>query len=522
MKKVIIFVIFIVVIVGAALVVDQGLLNKMKKEEEKQEEFTPSKVEGPVREPAVAGAFYPDNEATLSGVIDGFFEKIELPELDKYIRAIMVPHAGYVYSGQVAAYGYKALMDSSTSSEQVKTVILIGNSHREQFDGISVFPKGYYETPLGNVEVDKDLAEKIINSNGKIFYKESAHMEEHSLEVQLPFLQKVLSAKGGPVSGWKIVPIIMGNQPGMVDILINVLKPLIDDNTLFIASSDLSHYPNYEDAKHSDNKIIEAILTGKRENLSSAISQLEKELIPNLQTCACGQASIEVVMGLMEGKNVKLLNSANSGDASGDKSRVVGYATIVFTTNKAENELGLEEQKRLLEIARESLEAYMKEGEMIKIEEDSPVLNKTMGAFVTLKKHDQLRGCIGVFEPQIPLYQVVIETVLSSAFNDHRFTPVAKEELDDLEYEISVLSPLKKVDSWKDIEIGKHGVKIVKGMQSGVFLPQVATENNWDLDTFMSVLCEQKAGLPADCWKNSDVEIYVFTAQVFGEEILEK
>lgn len=514
MKKVLIFVIFIVIVIGAALIIDQGLLNKMKKEESKNEKVNTNEIEGPIREPAVAGTFYPESEGELGSMIDGFFEKVELPELDKYIRGMIVPHAGYIYSGQVAAYGYKALMDSPPAGG-INTVILIGNSHKEYFDGISIFPEGYYKTPLGNIEIDKDLAKKLIDSNDKIFYKESAHSEEHSLEVQLPFLQKVLD-------NFKIVPVIIGNQAGVVDILINALKPIVDDNTLIIASSDLSHYPNYEDAKHSDNEVIDAILTGEKENLSNTISQLEKELIPNLQTCACGQDSIEVVMALMEGKNIKLLNSANSGDASGDMSRVVGYATIVFTIDKSENELGIEEQKRLLEIARQSLETYAEKGEMLKIEEDSPLLNKAMGAFVTLKEHGQLRGCIGVFEPQIPLYQVVAETVLSSAFNDPRFKPVTKDELGELEYEISVLSPLKKVDSWKDIEIGKHGVKIVKGIRSGVFLPQVATENNWDLDTFMSVLCEQKAGLPADCWKDKDLEIYVFTAQVFGEEILEK
>lgn len=505
MKKLIFFVIFIVLILGAVLIIDQKIFMKKERPEKSKIE------EGSTREPVVAGTFYPGNESELSSMIDEFFEKVELPELDKYIRAIIVPHAGYVYSGQVAAYGYKALIGPSASSGPIKTIVLIGNSHKEYFDGISVYEKGYYKTPLGNVAVDADLAKKIIDSNEKIFYKESAHAEEHSLEVQLPFLQKALD-------DFKIVPIIIGNQPGIVDILISALKPLIDDNTLIIASSDLSHYPNYEDAKYSDNKVIEAILTGERENLSNTIFQLEKEVIPNLQTCACGQDSIEAVMDLMKGKNIKLLDSANSGDVSGDMSRVVGYATIVFTTDKAENELGIEEQKRLLEIARESLENYMGEGKIKKFEESSPILNKHMGAFVTLKKHGQLRGCIGVFEPSIPLYQVVAETVISSALNDYRFAPVTKDELSELEYEISVLSSLKKVDSWKDIEIGKHGVQIKRGMRSGVFLPQVATENNWDLDTFMSVLCTQKAGLSADCWKDSETEIYVFTVQVFDEE----
>ena len=296
------------------------------------------------------------------------------------------------------------------------------------------------------------------------------------------------------------------------------MKPLINENVLLIASTDLSHYPKYDDAKYSDGKVIESILAGEREKLREAINKLENEGIENLQTCACGHDAIEVVMGLMEGKKSQLLKYANSGDVSGEKNQVVGYTAIVFTSEKSENELNKEQQKRLLEIAKQSLESYLKEGKILKFEEDDSLLNKPMGAFVTLKEHGELRGCIGVFEPDIPLYQVVAETVISSAINDPRFMPVTKEELPLLEYKISVLSPLKKVDSYKDVEIGKHGVKIVRGSRSGVFLPQVATENNWDRDTFLSILCTQKAGLSADCWKDEDTDLYVFTAQVFDEE----
>lgn len=467
------------------------------------------------REPVAAGTFYPDNEVELNLMIEEFLNKAELPKLNNCIRGLIVPHAGYVYSGQVAAYGYKAI-GLSISSRPIRTVVLIGNSHQEYFDGISVYEKGYFRTPLGDVEIDEGLTKKIIDSNEKITFKESAHINEHSLEVQLPFLQKVLK-------DFRIVPIIMGNDSEeTIDILINALKNLISDNILVVASSDLSHYPKYEDARYSDNKVIDAILTAKKENLRDTVSQLEKENIYNLQTCACGQGSIEVIMGLFGDKNIKLLKYANSGDTAGDKSQVVGYAAIVFmdSISSPQVDLGLnkDNQRRLLEIAKQSLEAYIKQDKTLKFEEKDFLLNKPMGAFVTLKKHGELRGCIGVFQPNIPLYQVVAETAISSAVNDVRFMPVTKDELDELEYEISVLSPLKKVDSWKNIEIGKHGVQIRKGNRSGVFLPQVATENNWELDTFMSVLCFQKAGLASDCWKNPEIEIYVFTAQVFGEE----
>ncbi|OGZ35106.1 MAG: AmmeMemoRadiSam system protein B, partial [Candidatus Portnoybacteria bacterium RIFCSPHIGHO2_01_FULL_39_19] len=184
MKKVIIFVIFILLVIGAALVIDQGKLEFMKKQEGNKNNI--QKDEGPVREAVVAGQFYPGSKEELSSMIDNFLTKAELPKLDPYIRALIVPHAGYVYSGQVAAYGYKALV-----GKNIDTVILIGNSHREYFDGASIYPKGYFETPLGKVEIDAEFAQKLMEANDKIYFKESAHSEEHSLEVQLPFLQMV-------------------------------------------------------------------------------------------------------------------------------------------------------------------------------------------------------------------------------------------------------------------------------------------------------------------------------------------
>lgn len=172
------------------------------------------------------------------------------------------------------------------------------------------------------------------------------------------------------------------------------------------------------------------------------------------------------------------------------------------------------EQQKLLQIAKSAVETYIETGKIIEIEEDNPNLNQHQGVFVTLEKDNNLRGCIGIFESNEPLYQNVIEMAIAAATQDPRFSPISKDELNKLEYEISVLSPLRKINSWKEIEIGKHGVEIKQGSRSGVFLPQVATENNWDLDTFMSVLCSQKAGLPSDCWKNPETEIYVFTAQI--------
>lgn len=186
-----------------------------------------------------------------------------------------------------------------------------------------------------------------------------------------------------------------------------------------------------------------------------------------------------------------------------------------------DKELNKSEQQRLLEIAKNAVETYIETGKITGIEENGPNLNQPNGAFVTLKESGKLRGCIGTFfAPGGPtpggesLYRVVINMAIAAATQDPRFSPVSKSELKNLEYEISVLNPLRKVGSWKEIEIGKHGVEIRRGGRNGVFLPQVATENNWDLNTFMSVLCSQKAGLPSDCWKDPETEIYVFTVQI--------
>jgi len=492
MKKILIFIVFIVLVIGLSLIVDQGIFIKKESIIEKE------KI---IRQPAVAGTFYPESEKELNRMIDSFLEKAD-KESDERIQALIVPHAGYQYSGQVAAYGYKLLIGKA-----IDTVFLIGNSHQELFNGISVYEKGYYSTPLGEVKINESLTKKLIDSNDKIFFKKDVHLKEHILEVQIPFLQKVLK-------DFKIVPIIIGeNSSELIDILVDSLKDLINENILIIVSSDLSHYPSYVNAKYSDNMVIKSILTGHRNSLLNTVSKIQEEDIPDLQTLACSQAAIETVLDLFENSNIKLLKYANSGDVTNNDLRIVGYSSILFSTN---DKLEEKEQKRLLEIAKQSVETYIKTGETIKIEENE-LLNKHRGVFVTLKKHGELRGCTGIFESDFPLSQTVAEISISSAVNDKRFTPVAEYELKELKYEISVLSPLKKIDSWEDIEMGKHGVKIVKGLKSGVFLPQVAIENSWNKDIFLSVLCTQKAGLPADCWKDPNVEIYIFTAEVFAE-----
>lgn len=473
-----------------------------------------------VRQPAVAGAFYPASPEQLGQMIDGFLAAANPPAIPGEIRAIVVPHAGYIYSAPVAAYAYKAI-----AGKAYKTVIVVGNSHHEGYDGASVYNRGAFRTPLGDVEIDAKLAGRLMAANPKIFFRESPHIQEHSLEVQLPFLQKVL----GP---FKLVPILLGTESReVVDILGNVLAENAGPDTLVIASSDMSHYPPYDYAKFADGKVANAIAAGDEDNLEQIIHQLGTMGVPKAVTFLCGEGAVKAVMryaNQVGAKNGTLLKYANSGDTAGSKDGVVGYCAVAFSAeggtnmpakqNKDEEVLNKEEQAELLKLAKMTVETVVRTGIKPDYANKMPGLDRPLGAFVTLREKGQLRGCIGRFEPDIPIYEIVMEMAVAAATQDYRFPPVSERELDKLEYEISVLSPLRKVASWKEIEIGKHGVEVARGARRGVFLPQVATETGWGLETFMNTLCEQKAGLPADAWKDPKTDIFVFTAQVFGAE----
>jgi len=230
---------------------------------------------------------------------------------------------------------------------------------------------------------------------------------------------------------------------------------------------------------------------------------------------------------------ISILKYATSADSTGDTSSVVGYSSVIIYKSsvdgdlasgkeKMENDmkelLNAEEKKRLLQIARETLNAYVNKGEKLVISEDSRALNKEMGAFVTLHKRGQLRGCIGNIVGRGPLCQTVSDMAIQASTQDPRFSPVAPEELDEIDLEISVLSPLKKIDDPEEIIMGKHGVLVKSGFRSGVYLPQVAVETGWNREEFMNSLCMHKAGISKESWKNKTCDIYIFSAEVFGEK----
>lgn len=465
-----------------------------------------------VRKAAVAGAFYPGDKDELAQRVDEFLGNVKKAGIKGDIRAIIVPHAGYIYSGQVAAYAFKEI-----SEEPFKKIIIISPSHYTGFDGISVYNKGLFETPLGFIKVDETLANKIMKKSKRfIFYPES-HEKEHAIEVELPFLQRIYK-------DFTIVPITMGS-PVLDDaqVLRDALYDVMDEDTLLVISVDLSHYHPYDEAVQLDTSGI------------SSIESLDAELF--LQKLKNGDTEIDAPIAVLAtimlanrfDARAKSLKYANSGDVTGDRSRVVGYASMVIyipTGSKEKGEmimkdeyLNKEEKQRLLEIAKASIiEAVTGEKkEEIKVTEER--LNENCGAFVTIKKHGQLRGCIGYIIAVKPLYETVRDVAASAAIKDTRFHPMTEDELKDMELEVSALTPLKRISDASEIEVGKHGIYMKQGFYSGLLLPQVATEYGWDRETFLQHTC-RKAGLPTDAWKDESTEIYIFSAEVFSENDL--
>ena len=471
-----------------------------------------------VRQPAVAGQFYPQSNRDLQAMADEFLSaaKQKTKKASYSSQILVVPHAGWEYSGQTAAFGFAQIENSD-----FKRVILIGPSHQAFFEGAAIDDSDYWQTPLGQVAVDKTLTNKILAPQKRIIANREAHKNEHCLEVELPFLQVVLS-------DFKVVPVLIGQaSEDTLELLAQEIAANFDEKTLLVISSDLSHYPDIETARVVDQQTVEAILSGSKNKFVEILRKLTDEY-PQVDTFACGCEAIKVglmaaeELGILEGK---LLAKTNSGEVTGQTDRVVGYAAIGFygelkvksQKSKIEEELNENQQKELLKIARQTLESYLKNRKVTEVEVSDEALNQKWGVFVTLKKDDQLRGCIGQFVPQKPLCQLIQDMAIIAAVHDSRFPPVEYRELEDIKVEISVLSPMRKIDSPSEIELGKHGVYLKYGQRTATFLPQVATETGWTKEEFLSQLCTQKAGLPADCYLDPDVELFIYTAQVFGE-----
>ncbi len=459
-----------------------------------------------IKQPNVAGAFYPDNPRELSGMLDKFLESVNPQPIQGEIFALVCPHAGYGFSGQTAAFGYKLIKD-----KPYKTVIIIGTSHYYGFSGVSVYPEGVFRTPLGDLEIDSDFTQKLLYKDNDIFFEPLAFEKEHSVEVQLPFLQKVLS-------GFRIVPIVMGDcSLSVCQKFAGLLRKAIGNrkDILVIVSTDMYHGYDYRDCEATDNLTLSYLKNMDSEGLYYGLRE------GKLQLCGGFGAVTAIILAKQLGHNkLSVLNYTNSAIVTGRKTKgvwTVGYASCAIDREE-KTMLNKEQRKKLLEIARKSIESHLKSHKKLQVAEKDPLLLKELGGFVTLNEHGQLRGCIGNIIGRQPLYLTIRDMAVEAAVGDPRFPPVEPGELKDIEIEISVLSPLERIDSADKIELGKHGVLIKRGFASGVFLPQVATETGWTKEEFLSNLCAHKAGLPADAWKDKSTEIYIFTAEVFSEK----
>ena len=419
----------------------------------------------------------------------------------------------------MAAYGFKLL-----EGLKFDVVVVISPSHVYPFSGSSVYNGSAYETPLGRIEVDKKLTKEISSVNQEVYLSDNGHSisgmrGEHSLEVELPFLQIVLG-------DFKLVPIVMGDQDFQsCEALGKVLsKALKGRKALIVASTDLSHYHPYDEAVRLDRIILDRVGSYDYKGLYDDLRADRCE--------ACGGGP--VIAAMIAAQNLgadqsRVLHYANSGDVTGDKSGVVGYmSAVLFNTGNPEQGKGEEEKnkvgidmglsdkdkKTLREIARKSIECSVRGESLPEFKVESEILKENRGAFVTIEKHGNLRGCIGYIQAIKPLHITIREMAKSAALNDPRFPPVAPDELDDLELEISVLTPLKRIKDINEIEVGRHGIYMKSGYYSGLLLPQVATDYGWDRQTFLEQTCH-KAGMGGDCWKNKQTEIYIFSADIF-------
>lgn len=464
-------------------------------------------MEAKIRKPAVAGSFYAGDAKELRQDVRDCFSRCKNP-LMEHVQAVIVPHAGYVFSGVTAASAFAAINPDA----EYEHIFLLGPSHHVYLGKASVnIGASAYATPLGNVPVDTALCKYLMEKSDVITYTPEAHESEHCLEVELPFLQYHMKKMPS------IVPIIIATQElTTLKKIADTLKPYLNEKNLFVISSDFSHYPAYKDAEIVDGLTQDSIMTGKVEAFVNATHYNQELGIDHLATSACGMAPIATLLMMTE-KNVKIkphhVMYCNSGDSPyGGKDKVVGYHSFVFTTETGGFDLTSEDRKQLKSIAYHTIKATL-EGKKYEPGKLSDVLLTKCGAFVSLHKKGRLRGCMGHFGEDIPLYQVVEHMAKAAAFEDPRFHGVTMEELDDIDIEISVLTPMKRIHDIDEFKLGKQGIFMRKGYHTGTFLPQVADEVSWTKEEFLGHCAQDKAGIGWDGWKTA--ELFTYEAIVF-------
>jgi hypothetical protein len=473
-----------------------------------------------VRGPAVAGRFYPADPVQLRGAVTAFLEEA-VPATGPRPLALVAPHAGYVFSGQIAADAWH-----QAHGHGYDVIVVLGTNHGAPLAGVSVHGGRAYRTPLGAVAIDRALADRLAAADERFAYRPAVHDGEHSIEVQLPFLQVLFPET-------PIVPAVVGvHDPALAERFGRLLgRALRGRRPLIVASSDLSHYPAAEDARETDLAVARAIATGDPAAVRAEIRRQRGRNVDGLETCACGQGAVLAALAAareLGARGGHLVSYAHSGDtALGRPDRVVGYAAIALpgaasaatweavTAPGSDEPLDADTRAALLGFARTSLRRWFATGTVPLARHLPEAAWRRQGAFVTLKKNGRLRGCIGHLAADRPLAQVVGAMALQAALNDQRFDPLAPGELDEIELEVSALTPLRRVTDAAAIKIGRHGVRLEHRGRAAVFLPQVAPEQGWSRAEMLTRLC-RKAGLDPACWRRG-AELWTFEAEVFAD-----
>jgi len=476
------------------------------------------------RPPAVAGSFYPASPRTLRQEVEAFLQGAGK---NGSYRAVIAPHAGYLFSGRTAGFAFAGL------GQDLQRVVLLGPSHYRTFAGAALPAPQLqaFATPLGEVPLDLE-ALLPLRENPHFAGPPQAHDPEHCLEVELPFLQVQVPQAA-------LVPILVGPQTTLqeAEALARALTPLLDSQTAVVVSSDFTHHGRAygyvvfpEEPSLGQRLLLRARRTAERaaaKDLRGFWHQVEVS-----DDSVCGARAIAVLLQLLShafAGQGRVLHLSTSGEVSGDWHQVVTYVAVGFSgeftpwqpsPTPTLGVLSQQEGEALLQLARAAMETHFTRQEQLALwfaqNTLTPNLLAPAGAFVSLHRRQDkaLRGCIGSLQPVGGLVDTVIHCAVQVLY-DPRFPPVRWPELEELEVEISVLSPPSPVAQPEAIRLGEHGVILKKGPASAVFLPQVARETGWDLPTFLSRLA-QKAGLPGEAWRQA--ELSVFTAQVFGEE----
>jgi MEMO1 family protein len=434
------------------------------------------------RKSSCAGSWYDDNPIALKKEINKYLENVKNENFN--VKAVIAPHAGYMYSGQVAAYSFRQL------KKNTRKVIILGTAHRYPLKGACVMDYDFYETPFGTVKLCACIPEILKEKN----FSEvpEADDNEHSIEIEIPFLQQVLDE-------YCLIPIIVGSVD--TDYFAGMLEKYYDDDTVIVASVDLSHFHKYDSAVKLDEYSIDSILTLNHNNIKSAEIDSPYAIMSLLK------------LAKKKKWKAKLLCYKNSGDITSDKRSVVGYASIIFY--EQENKFSHDDREYLENLAKTAVENYVKEGKTISVKEAPENLKEKLACFVTIYKKGDLRGCIGTILPVDKLYKSVIDNAISAATRDSRFNPVTSDELEYLNYEISILSSPKEIyyNSEEDLfkKINGKGVILEKGFYKATYLPQVWEHFKTESE-FLSSLC-RKAGLNGNEWdnfKDSKIRISVY------------